>query len=67
MHGDMQQLMNPQHKLMLQHNEIILKQYLEMKVIHQSDLIIGDVQDYFLYEASKTSCLKGCKPSKNII
>ena len=34
-HGAMQQLMRRQHKLMLQNNELIFKQYLEMKVIEQ--------------------------------
>ena len=35
-HGAMRQLMNRQHKLMLQNNEIMFKRYLEMRVIEHS-------------------------------
>ena len=52
---------------MLQNNEIMFKQYLEMKGIHQSYLAAGDRQDSFLYKASKTLCLKGYKFIKNVI
>ena len=46
----MQQLKTRQHKLMLQNNEIIFKQYLEFKVIQQSHLTVGDCQGFFLHE-----------------
>ena len=49
----MQQLMRRQHKLMLQNNELLFKQYLEMKVIEQSHSIETNLHDYFLFEASK--------------
>ena len=61
MHSAMEQLMSHQQKLMLQNNEIIYKQYLEMKVIHQSYLLAGDRHDFFLYKASNNLCLKGYK------
>ena len=51
--------MRRQHKLMLQNNEIIFKQYLEMKIIEQSHTIETNLQDTFLYEASKVLCVKG--------
>ena len=57
-HGTMQQLMMRQHKLMLQNNKIIFKQYLEMKVIEQSHALETNFQDTFLYEASKVLCVK---------
>ena len=38
-HGAMRQLMNRQHKLMLQNNEIMFKRHLEMRVIEQSRAI----------------------------
>ena len=59
MYGAMQQLMMRKHKLMLQNNEIILKKYLEMKVIEQSHALETNFQDTFLYEASKVLCVKG--------
>ena len=59
-HGAMQQLTMRQHKLMSQNNEIILKQYLEIKVIEQSHALETNFQDTFLYEASKVLCVKGC-------
>ena len=58
-HGAMQQLMMRQHKLMFQNNEIIFKQYLEMRVIEQSHALETNFQDTFLYEASKVLCVKG--------
>ena len=61
MHSAMQQLMSRQHKLMLQNNEIIYKQYLEMKIIHLSYLLAGDRHDFSLYKASNNLCLKGYK------
>jgi len=60
-HGAMQQLMRRQHKLMLQNNELIFKQYLEMKVIEQSHSIETNIHDTFLFEASKVLCVKGYK------
>ena len=57
----MQQLMRRQHKLMLQNNEIIVKQYLEMKVIEQLYTIATNLRDTFLYEASKLLCVKDYK------
>ena len=60
-HGAIQQLMRKQHKLMLQNNKIIVKQYLEMKVIEQSHTIATNLRDIFLYEASKVLCVKGYK------
>ena len=64
-HGAMQQLMRRQHKLMLQNNELIFKQYLEMKVIEQSHSIETNIHDTFLFEASKVLCVKGYKFIKN--
>ena len=58
-HGTMQQLMMRQNKLMLQNNEIIFKQYLEMRVIEQSYALETNFQDTFLVEASKGLCVKG--------
>ena len=58
-HGAMQQLIMRQHKLMLQNNKIILKQYLEMRVIEQSYTLKTNFKDIFLYEASKVLCVKG--------
>ena len=46
-HGTMQQLMMRQHKLMLQNNKIIFKQYLEMKVIEQSHSIEKKLTRFF--------------------
>ena len=46
---------------MLQNNEIIHKQYIEMKVIQQSHLTAGDRQDSFLYKTSNKICFKGYK------
>ena len=57
-YGAMQQLMRRHHKLMLQNNEIIFKQYLEMRVIEQSHTIATNLQDTFLDEASKVLCVK---------
>ena len=44
---------------MLQNNELIFKQYLEMKVIEKLHTIETNLQDTFLYEASKVLCVKG--------
>ena len=44
---------------MSQNNEIILKQYLEIKVIEQSHALETNFQDTFLYEASKVICVEG--------
>ena len=51
--------MRRQHKLMLQNNELMFKQYLEMKVIEQSHTTETNLQDTFLYEASKVLYVKG--------
>ena len=40
-------------------NELIFKQYLEIKVIEQSHTIETKLQDNFLYEASKVLRVKG--------
>ena len=61
----MQQLMRRQHKLMLQNNELIFKQYLEMKVIEQSHSIETNIHDTFIFEASKGLCVKGYRFIKN--
>ena len=55
----MQQLMMMQHKVMLQNNEIMFKQYLEMRVIEQSHALETNFQYTFLYEASKVLCVTG--------
>ena len=55
----MQQLMRRQHKLMLQNNKLIFKQYLEMKVIEQAHYIETNLSDTFFYDASKALCVKG--------
>ena len=57
--------MSRQHKLMLQNNEIIVKQYFNLKVIQQSNFTAGDRQNSFLYEVSNNLCLKGYKFIKN--
>ena len=44
---------------MLQNNELIFKQYLEIKVIEQSHSIETNLHDSFLFEASKVLCAKG--------
>ena len=48
-----------QHKLMLQNNEMIFKQYLEMRVIEQSHALETNFQYIFLYETFKVLCVKG--------
>ena len=50
---------------MLQHNELMFKQYLEMKVIEQSHSIETNLHDTFLFEASKVLCVKGYMFIKN--
>ena len=44
---------------MKQNNEIIFKQYLEMRVIEQSHALEKNFQDTFLYEVSKLLYGKG--------
>ena len=44
---------------MLQNNELIFKQFLEMKVIEQSHSIEKNLHDSFLFEASKVLSVKG--------
>ena len=52
-HDSMQQLMKQQHKLMMNNNDIIVKEYPSLKVINLQHSYLVDENDIFLFRASK--------------